>query len=150
MSQPQETAAGLLCHAREFLCAAELLLSNSEQVSLPSYFLLGRSVELSLKAFLLACGMTRRELKSRKYGHDLEALLDEAIMRGIEREVSIKDVERGVLQLLNLDYLEKRLEYRVTGGTYYLPLIDVTEQIARKLSNGLDTFCSRTNSNSGS
>lgn len=145
MNQPYETPAGFLHHAREFLAAAELVLTQTEEVSLPSYFLLGRSIELSLKAFLLACGMTRSQLMSRKFGHDLEALMAEAIKRGLENEVSIGDVEKGVLQLLNYDYLKKRFEYRITGGTYHLPFIDVTEQITRKLANGLDKFCSRAN-----
>lgn len=139
------TPAGFLCHAREYLAAAELVLNKTEYVSLPSYFFFGRSIELSLKAFLLACGMTESELKFRKFGHNLEALLDEAIKRGLENEVLIEDVEKGVLQLLNYDYLEKRFEYRVTGGTYYLPLIDVTERITRKLANRLDEFCTKAN-----
>lgn len=143
MSQPQETAVSLLRHAQEFLAAAELVLNRTDHISLPSYFLLGRSVELSLKAFLLACGMTRDELKSRKFGHDLKALLQEAIDRGLENEVPIQDVEKGVLKLLNYDYSEKRFEYRVNDGTYYLPRIDVTEQITRKLVIELKEFCTR-------
>ena len=139
------TPAGFICHAKEFLAAAELVFNKTEYVSLPSYFLLGCSIELSLKAFLLTSGMNHGELKLRKYGHDLEALLDEAIKRGLENEVLIEDVEKGVLQLLNYDYLDKRFEYRVTGGTYYLPLIDVTERIARKLAYRLDEFCTHAN-----
>lgn len=145
MSQPQATPAGFICHAREFLAAAELMLIKTEYVSLPSYFLFGRSIELSLKAFLLACGLTERELKFHKFGHDLEALFDEAINRGLENEVLIEEVEKGVLQLLNYDYLEKRFEYRVTGGTYYLPPIDITEQITQKLAYGLNEFCAQAN-----
>ncbi len=145
MSQPQETPSGFLCHAKEFLAAAELVLNKTKHVSLPSYFLFGRSIELSLKAFLLTCGMTKGELKRKKFGHDLEALLDEAIKRGLENEVLIDEVEKGVLELLNYDYLNKRFEYRVTGGTYRLPLIDVTERIARKLAYGLDEFCTQAN-----
>jgi len=49
-----------------------------------------------------------------------------------------------VLELLSYDYMEKRFEYRVTGGTYCLPLIDVTEQVARKLVSGLEKFCADT------
>lgn len=145
MNQPQETASGFLRDAREFLAAAELVLNQAGEVSLPSYFLLGRSVELSLKAFLLTSGMSQKELRSRKYGHDLEALLKEATKRGLEKEVPIKDVERGVLELLNYDYSEKRFEYRISGGTYLLPLIDVTVQITRKLAYGLQQLCSPAN-----
>lgn len=141
MNVPKEAASGFLNDATEFLAAAELILNRSTEVSLPSYFLLGRSVELSLKAFLLASGMTIQELKSRKYGHDLEALLNEARARGIEAQVSIKEIESAVLELLNYDYFEKRFEYRVSGETYRLPLIDVTVNIAKKLTHGLQRFC---------
>lgn len=145
MNHPQKTALGFLSDAREFLTAAELVLNRTSEVSLPAYFLLGRSAELSLKAFLLVRGMTLKELRSRKYGHDLEALLKEATKRGLENEVSIQDVERGVLELLNYDYSEKRFEYRIAGGEYFIPLIDVTVHITRKLAYGLHQFCSRAN-----
>lgn len=139
MNLPSETAFGFLNDAKEFLAAAELILNRSSEVSLPSYFLLGRSVELSLKAFLLASGMSRNELTYRKYGHDLEALLNEARMRGIENAIPIDDVKLGVLALLNYDYSEKRSEYRVSGGIYRIPMIDVTLNIARKLANDLNS-----------
>jgi hypothetical protein len=141
MNQVCETPLGFLLHAQEFFYTAQLALNQRDDVSLPSYFLLGRSIELSLKAFLLSRGVTPKELKSRRFGHNLEVLFDEAIARNIEQELSISDVERGMLRLLNWDYLEKRFEYRVTGGTYALPLIDVTTQIARKLAYGLSNSC---------
>lgn len=144
MHQPNVTSEGLLRHAREFFAAAELVLSQTEKVSLPLLFLFSHSIELSLKAFLLACGMARGELK-RNFGHNLEALLDEAIKQGLEKEISIEDVERGVLQLLNVDYLSKRLEYLDTGGMYSFPLIHIAVQLTRKLVNELDEFCSRVN-----
>jgi hypothetical protein len=143
MVEPQETPAGFLLHAREFFDAANAVLMHRNTVSLPSYFLLGRSIELSLKAYLLASGVTQRELKSRKFGHDLSALCKEAMARGIKSKITITDIEIGTLLLLNFDYLEKRLEYRVTGGTYALPHIEVTTQFAQKLANGLDHFCSK-------
>lgn len=137
MNMPSETPSGFLVHAKEFFETAQLVLSRCDSVSLPSYFLLGRSIELALKAFLLSRGLNAQELKSRKFGHDLGALLDKAIVLGIEDELSITDLEKGVLRLLNYDYLEKRFEYRVTNGTYALPLIDVTTQMAQKLAYGL-------------
>lgn len=131
---PSETPSGFLVHAKEFFEAAQLVLSQRDSVSLPSYFLLGRSIELALKAFLMSRGLNARELRSRKFGHNLDALLDKAIILGIEDELSITDLEKGVLQLLNYDYLEKRFEYRITNGAYALPFIDVTTQIAQKFA----------------
>jgi len=73
----------------------------------------------------------------QKFGHNLEKLLTEAMARKLYRFVSLNDREIGIVQLLNHDYAGKIFEYRVTGGTYYLPLIDVTEDVARKLVLGL-------------
>jgi hypothetical protein len=56
---------------------------------MPYYFLLGQSIELSLKAFLLGRGVPLKELRSRKYGHNLETLLDEARRRKLGLEVKL-------------------------------------------------------------
>lgn len=138
--QPRETPMGFLLDSREFLVAAELLLNRTTRVSLPAYFLLARSIELSLKAFLLTCGMTSKRLGSRDFGHDLVALLAEAIKQNLHNHVPLNPTESGVVQLLSYDYLGTRLGYRVSGRTYHLPLIDVTEQVARKLLVGLEAF----------
>jgi hypothetical protein len=120
---PCETPSGFLVHAKEFFEAAQLVLSRCDSVSLPSYFLLGRSIELALKAFLLSRGLNARELKSRKYGHDLDALLNKAILLGIEDELSITDLEKGVLQLLNYDYLENASSIGLPMERMHFPLL---------------------------
>ena len=133
-----ETPSGFLKHAQEFFQAADLVVSKAEGVSLPAYFLLGRSIELSLKAFLLHQGMLITELRKKAFGHNLYALLEKSRQHGIEDYVAMEAIEDGVIQLLSYDYAEKRLEYRVTGGTYYLPLLDVTWTVARKLAFELE------------
>ena len=69
------TAFGLWRYAKEFFEAAKKIQepSNSiqQKISIPAYYLLGHSIELSLKAFLKAQGFTIEKLKN-KYGHDLE------------------------------------------------------------------------------
>lgn len=79
----------------------------------------------------------------KKFGHNLEKLLTEAMIRDLDRFVSLNAREVGVVHLLNHDYAGKTFEYRVTGGTYYLPLIDVTEDVARKLVLGLREYCNK-------
>lgn len=148
MRAARATPSGFLANAKEFLAAGELVLNRAGGASLPAYFLLGRSVELSLKAFLLGCGMNVKELKSKKFGHNLSSLLDTALEKGLELELKLEAIEVGVIKLLSYDYMEKRFEYRDSGGTYHLPLIDVTERVTRKLATGLDSYCSRI-SNSG-
>jgi HEPN domain-containing protein len=108
-------------------------------VSLPAYFLLARSIELSLKAFLLARGMTPRAVKS--FGHNLVALLGAAVEEHLDGHVSLEEVEAGAVKLLSYEYSGTRLGYRVSSATYCLPHIEVTEQVARKLVIGLEPFC---------
>ncbi|MGJ5155397.1 hypothetical protein [Bradyrhizobium sp. HKCCYLR1023] len=52
-------------------------------VSWPRYFMLCHAIELALKAFLLARGRTVPELRSRPFGHDISALMTEAIGLGL-------------------------------------------------------------------
>ena len=141
MKQTEETSTGLLLHSRDFLLAAELVLNRATGVSLPAYFLLGRSVELSLKAFLLKSGMTPKQLKVPPFGHNLTSLLSKANKNGLYTYVKFDSIEVGTIELLSFDYMNKRLEYRITGGTYYLPRIEVTEEVTRRLVSGLEQFC---------
>lgn len=142
MIERGQTPSGFLKHAQEFLAAADLVLNRARSVSLPAYFLLGRSIELSLKAFLLHRGVPLTELRKKQFGHNLRALLDASRQHGIEQHVPLVSIEAGVIQLLSFDYDGKRLEYRVTGGTYHLPLIDVTSEVARKLAFELESILS--------
>lgn len=134
MTDIGETPEGFLKHAREFFAAADLVLAKAQGVSLSAYFLLGRSIELSLKAFLLHRGVNIAELRKKKLGHDLRALLNETCKRGLGDHIAFELIESGIIQLLAHDYADKRLEYRVTGGTYYPPLLSETWEIARKLA----------------
>lgn len=134
-----ETPHGFLKHAQEFFVAADLVLGKTEDVSLPAYFLLGRSIELALKAFLLHKGMRISELRRKEFGHNLRALLAKAREQGLEGHIDIENIEIGVIDLLSYDYAEKRLEYRVTKGTYYLPLLPDVWGVARKLAYDLES-----------
>ena len=75
--------------AGEFLAAAlkiqpvatSATAKLGQPLSLTAYYLLGHSIELSLKAFLLGRGVPIRTLRSKAYGHDLAALLHEARRR---------------------------------------------------------------------
>ena len=137
-----EAPEGFLKHAQEFCEAAELVCKNDSTVSLPGYFLLGRSVELSLKAFLLKCGFTLKTLRSRQYGHDLRELLRAAQENGLANYVDMGKLEGASIYLLSHEYVTKRLEYRQTDQAYALPFLAVTLKITRELAYGLSEFCS--------
>jgi HEPN domain-containing protein len=76
-------------------------------------FLYCRSIELSLKAFLLTKGVTVSKLRDRKkgIGHDLEAALREAESRGLSDFIEIRGESREELRKANDYYLAKGLEY---------------------------------------
>ena len=137
--QPAATPAGFIQDAVTLLAAAEFTLNRATGPSLPVYFLLARSIELSLKAFLLDTGMSPKELAgTHAYGHNLFALHAEALKRNISAKVTLDRIEVGVLDLLSKEYVGTKLGYRISGGTYLLPLIDATEQVARKLVHVLE------------
>ena len=137
--QPSATPAGFVQDAGAFLAAAEFTLNRADGPSLPAYFLFARSIELSLKAFLLETGVSAKVLASRDYGHNLLSLHTEAVKRDLAARIALDRIEIGVLDLLSKEYLETRLGYRISSATYLLPLIDVTEQIARRMIHVLDS-----------
>jgi hypothetical protein len=121
----RQTPRGLVTHAREYLSAAKIVAASAgfddahgglkrRGLHHPYYFLAGHSIELSLKAMLLADGLTHARLK--KIGHDLEKAWRCA--RNISANASRRelfDAYEDDLKLLNIHYREKDLEYRMTG-----------------------------------
>lgn len=78
-------------------------------------FLLGRALELALKAILRAEGMSARALAQRRYGHNLYALVQECRARSVEVvDPEIPDSAWG-LQCLSEAYSSKELEYQGRG-----------------------------------
>lgn len=109
------------------------------RASFPAYFLIGRSIELSLKAFLFARGVKVNQLKY-KYSHDLEKLIAESRRRKIGREVKLNNGHISAIKILNAPYKHKLLEYSEVGS-YTLPLYWLICEGAANLVNGLYSFC---------
>jgi hypothetical protein len=109
------TAMGLLTDAKEMLAAAKLLHdSDVWKVQRPTYYLLGHSIEVALKSFLLANGTSQGTLR-KKLGHNLAKTARRVIA---VRSNSISPVVQeylAAIDLLNHYYQAKELEYRVTG-----------------------------------
>jgi hypothetical protein len=134
---------GLWRHAREFADAGlAVRIANPNRISLPAFYLIGHSIELSLKAFLLGRGVALNRLRSKEFGHDLAALLKEARRRRLGNEVPLKPKHLGVIQLLNFEYVAKKYEYRETG-VYHTPDASFAQEVANRLVDGLKDFCER-------
>ncbi len=141
MSDDRTTPYGMWRYGNDFLKAALVVLSRyNDRAFMPYYFLLGQSIELSLKAFLLGRGVSLKELRSKKYGHDLKALLDEAGRRRLGLKVKLENTHCAVIHLLGIEYLDKRFQY-IRTGLMHLPDARLAQEAADKLSNGLEDYC---------
>lgn len=93
--------------------------TDSTWISLQS--ILGFAAENALKAYLATAGVSRDELASRNYGHDLRRLYDEAVSRALEQEgarVDQPELSSAIGRFIDLcgaDYLS--FNYRYIGGS---------------------------------
>ena len=141
MRQGRTTSAGLWRFARDYARAAALVANGTEDdFSDPMFFLYGRSIELSLKAFLVARGNSYAKLRNPPYGHNLSNLLKEARRRRLGTVCKLAPREVAVIQLLNIEYSTKNHEYIVTG-TFRSPNVIGLHLTANRLVRNLERFC---------
>ena len=98
---------------------------------IPVYFLVGQSIELALKAFLLSKGVSLRDLR-KKYGHDLHRSYRKAKEVGLAELVISTDEELSAIGWLDNLYSSKQLQYIVTGAKTF-PLFSPLQTAASKL-----------------
>ena len=143
MNDTRTTPFGMWRYGNDFRKAAlAVLTQHNDPAFVPYYFLLGQSIELSLKAFLMGRGVPLKVLRSRKYGHDLKALLDEARRRKLGFEVNLAPAHCGVIHLLGIEYLGRRFQY-IRTGTMILPHSGLSQEAADLLSAGLKEYSHR-------
>lgn len=132
-------------YASDFLGAAKGIEIKNEFSPVP-YYLVCRSLELSLKAFLLAKGVSKEKLKDRRsLGHDLEKVLGKAISLGIDEFVSLLPSYKVELAKANKYYASKGFEYfkivKAATGYRDLPEINVLSDFATHLVDKLNEVC---------
>lgn len=97
--------------ANSFATAAEQLLANpSSQSLVPILYLLGHSLELHLKAFLIRHGVPEKKL-STKLGHDLVSSLRQCKRFGLCSHLTLSYNQIRQIARVNRYYQEKQLEY---------------------------------------
>lgn len=142
---PQRTTPiGLARYAREFFDCA---LDADDKVGrrpgfeiiapIPIMYLAGHSIELCLKSYLAFHGVPLHELRSKKYGHDLEKCLKKAKELGLNAYVKLNAGELHAFEVLNELYSTKQLNYIVTGAKQF-PVFGPIETACKKL---LDAIC---------
>lgn len=131
------TPHGLWRYGNDFREAA-FIISQSRDVErfLPYYFLLGQSIELFLKAYLMYRGYSLHELKSRKYGHDLKALAAAARKHDLKNFVPLRQTHYAAIDLLNFEYTKRRFQYQ-RAGLIALPDAHLIHTAANRLARGL-------------
>ena len=142
-------AIGAATLAKEFYAGAVQLQPPArtpldvlrQRVPRVAYYLLGHSIELSLKSFLLARGIPNDKLRSRAFGHNLAALLAESRKRRLGTVAKLSDREVRIIRLLNQMYEAKELEYRVTGSRTLPPYAELAD-VAERLCNGVHAHAS--------
>jgi hypothetical protein len=133
-------------YSSEFYDAAKSL-ETTESYSPVPYYLYCHSLELALKAYLLAKGTSKGSLKN-KYGHDLEKSLHQAESFGLGNEFPLSSKERAHIALANAHYKKKGFEYfdvsaLVSGlkGQRKLPELEVLDSLIESLLNGIKQTC---------
>jgi len=131
--------------ARDFLKAAEGCQVTGDFSPVPC-FLYCKSIELSLKAFLLAENVPVTKLKGkRSVGHNLERALEEAELQGLFDIVEIPRQYKEELRKANYYYVEKAFEYvdnyKVMMMRVDLPSLKVLFEFASILVEKLEKVC---------
>jgi hypothetical protein len=132
------TPIGLARYSSEFLEAALIAdekmgrRTGHETIApVPVMFLIGQSIELSLKAYLLQRGVTLKKLRT-KFGHDLHGLLRKAKELNLKNLVDLTEEELNTIEILNTLYTSKQLQYIVTGPKTF-PVFGPLQRAAKKL-----------------
>lgn len=136
------TPIGLARYACEFMeaaLAADDKMGTKEGYEIvapvPVMFLVGQAIELALKAFLVARGITLRQLRT-DYGHELHRSLRKAKELGLLALVPLEPEDIDAIELLDRVYATKQLQYIVTGAKTF-PVFGPLQRAALKLIHGV-------------
>lgn len=97
-------------------------------------YLIGHSIELALKAYLLQNGGDLALIK--KIGHQLRDGYREAQMRGLDAHFAPPDSGLSALEVLDVLYSAKQFEYIETGAKEF-PVFGPLQEFARQLLLGV-------------
>lgn len=137
---------GFHIYAAEFVAYARLAQASLGATFSPvPYYLYCRSLELVLKAFLLAKGVAKEDLKKRSLYHDLAKILQRARAEGLEQIVPFSASWEEEVRKANGYYSRKGFEYfhvvAAVRGYPNLPRLDVLNEIVTALLEKLEQAC---------
>lgn len=130
-------------YASEFLKAAKSTEEYDGFSPVP-YYLYCRCLELSFKAFLLAKGQKKADLKN-EIRHDLEKAHRRSRAEGLNQIMVLSKIEENALSEANKYYKSKRFEYfeMADAITAYkgLPDLSILNQLCSRLVQHLREPC---------
>lgn len=136
------TSIGLGRYSCEFLEAALAADSTMGRrngfeifAPIPVLFLVGQSIELALKAFLLSRGVPLENLKS-ECGHQLHISIRKAKELGLLEIVDLTREEVSTIEVLDRLYSSKQLQYIVTGLKEF-PIFGPLQRAALRLVHAI-------------
>jgi len=114
----------------------------SDHYSPVPYYLYCRSIELALKAFLLARGLSKQDIASSRLGHSLMSLLTKAREHGLDSLVSVKPTWEQELARADDQYTKKDFEYfTVRFHLTHKPSPDILRELSRELRVSIRQAC---------
>jgi hypothetical protein len=142
------TPLGFIIHAKDYYKAGKSFQNSPPRASTPR-FLFCLSLELALKGFLLANGIPKKELATKRYGHDLEKLLTKAQELGLNKLITITPEQEEEIKKANIIYSNKKEGggfvyfnvFYAGGGGPPLPDLSILEKITNSLISSLEPFC---------
>ncbi|MBP6279093.1 MAG: hypothetical protein KA388_04965 [Rhodocyclaceae bacterium] len=134
--EERTTAIGLARYAFEYIEAAMLVEREDPTPThispIPAYFLALHGIELTLKAYLRHKGVTVKDLRGLKYGHDLHACHRKAKELGLLLIFNEQPSDADAMQMLVGLNEHQGLRYIKTGMKQF-PLWSLVEPLAVRL-----------------
>jgi hypothetical protein len=128
-------AVNLLTDAQQYRQAAYILsASRLDKITSPQYFLIAQSIELYLKAFIIAAGGKQAELKKSDVRHSLAKLFELATATGYKPK-SAKTA--AVIDLLAPHHSDHSFRYRKVGFKTYPTIregLDALERMDKEIA----------------
>mgnify|MGYP006097278469 CR=1 FL=1 len=129
--------------ALDYLKATKTLQTNPIFADYPYYFCAFQSIELSLKAFLRAKGMTKNEMKG-KFGHSIRKLYERAKKEGLSDLIELTEEDEGMLLQCGELFTQKVYQYTEVGMKSVITPVKIT-QIMENLYNAIRPFAEEMN-----
>lgn len=140
----EPTPFGMLRYAEDYRIAAEKVIGDCNPLEsgllMPAYNLIGQSIELSLKAYLLSAGLESKQLRVFPFGHRINALLAKAEELGLVAFVPLDGADRHIVASLSARFETHEFRY-IKVGTKTLPYWSLIAALAGRFTQELHDHC---------